>query len=182
MNNYFLDFSGSTIHVAKKLLGKALILETDHGPIGGIINEVEAYTEEDPACHAYLGKKTKRNKMMFQCPGTIYIYMIYGMYYCLNIVTEEAERGCAVLIRSIIPKYNIAIMKKNRNDINNTKDISNGPAKLFQALSLNHDLNGFEINKSKLKIYDLGITVDNFRKTSRIGISKGIELPWRFVY
>ena len=108
--------------------------------------------------------------------------MIYGMYYCLNIVTEEAERGCAVLIRSIIPKYNIAIMKKNRNDINNTKDISNGPAKLFQALSLNHDLNGFEINKSKLKIYDLGITVDNFRKTSRIGISKGIELPWRFVY
>ena len=88
----------------------------------------------------------------------------------------------AVLIRSIIPKYNIDIMKKNRNDLNNTKDISNGPAKLFQAISLTHDLNGFEINKSKLKICDVGITVDSFRKTPRIGISKGVELPWRFVY
>ena len=78
MNNYFNDFSGSTIHVAEKLLGKALILETNHGPVGGIINEVEAYTEEDPACHAYLGKKTKRNAMMFQSPGTIYIYIYMG--------------------------------------------------------------------------------------------------------
>ena len=96
-------FLQDTVSVAKSLIGKELVYKNKDFEIGGIINETEAYTQEDPACHAFNGKITKRNKVMFEEAGTIYIYLIYGMYHCLNIVTEDKNRGCAVLIRSIIP-------------------------------------------------------------------------------
>ncbi|RAP31610.1 3-methyladenine DNA glycosylase [Candidatus Marinamargulisbacteria bacterium SCGC AG-343-D04] len=173
-------FSLSTIDFAKRILGCSLIYENKEISLGGIITEVEAYTEEDPACHAYLGKKTKRNAPMFAKAGTIYMYMIYGMYYCLNIVTEEEGRGCAVLIRSIDPKYNIEIMQENRK-LSSSKNISNGPGKLVQALSIPMSLNGQMFNESSLKILDAGGDVKEIESSSRIGIAKGKELPWRFV-
>ena len=91
----------NTIEVARELLGFELIFNGPKGPVGGIITETEAYTEDDPACHAHEGKKTKRNAPMFLSAGHIYIYFIYGMYHCLNIVTEEAGVGAAVLIRKL---------------------------------------------------------------------------------
>ncbi|RAP29768.1 3-methyladenine DNA glycosylase [Candidatus Marinamargulisbacteria bacterium SCGC AG-414-C22] len=173
-------FNQQTTNVAKDLIGKVLIHETPIGPVGGIINETEAYTQEDPACHAYLGKKTNRNTPMFAEPGTIYIYFIYGMYYCLNIVTEEKNRGCAVLIRSIIPTIGLSTIKQNRPKAV-TKNLSNGPSKLMQALAIPASYNQEQlINHPKLFIYDnhQSLTIS---QTPRIGIKKGVDLLWRYV-
>ena len=104
-------FKHSTVTVAKKLLGTELIYNGPEGYVGGIITETEAYKENDPACHAFGGKKTKRNEPMFMSAGHLYIYFIYGMYHCLNIVTERKETGAAVLIK-LIPTMGLEIIKK----------------------------------------------------------------------
>ena len=100
MNNIELDFfNTNTLTVAKSILGHSLFFKKNNKLIGGIINEVEAYIQEDQASHSYKGK-TKRNSPMFSSPGTIYIYQIYGLYHCLNITTEQEGRGCAILNQS----------------------------------------------------------------------------------
>ena len=93
----------STIEVAKRLLGHELVYNGPNGRVGGIITETEAYTEDDPACHAYNGKKTQRNAPMFLAAGHIYIYFIYGMYHCLNVVTEKEGVGAAVQFENCTP-------------------------------------------------------------------------------
>ena len=116
-HKYF--YAQPTQVVAEQLIGCKLTCVTKSGLISAIINETEAYTQEDPASHSYMGRITKRNVVMFQEPGTIYVYMIYGMYFCFNIVTEKLGRGCAVLIRSIIPIKGIDILLKIGLFVNN---------------------------------------------------------------
>ncbi len=108
-------FEQDSVVVAKNLIGKILTFHSHQGTIRGIINETEAYHQNDKACHAYGGKKTPRNSIMFLSAGHVYIYFTYGMHYCFNIVTEKAEIGCAVLIRSIIPLEGLEILQKNRS-------------------------------------------------------------------
>lgn len=172
----------TTQQIAKELLGKILTYQTKDGIIKGIINETEAYTQEDEASHTYNGKKTKRNQAMFKKAGHIYIYFTYGMYHCLNIVTGEENKGEAVLIRSILPLEGIEIMKKNRNK-QETKNLTNGPAKLCMAYNLNKDQNGIDILKENSKIYleNSNLKPKNLKQTKRIGISKATELELRFV-
>jgi DNA-3-methyladenine glycosylase len=177
-------FTRDTLLVAEELLGKVLVYKTKNGIIKGIINETEAYTQEDESCHAFDGKVTKRNEVMFRCGGHLYIYFTYGMYYCSNIITEKKGQGCAVLLRSVIPLKGIDLMMKNRKSKSKeTKNLVNGPAKLCMAYGFNKQYNGINtIDKdSKIYVEDLGFTPKNIQKTKRIGISKATQLDWRFI-
>ena len=109
-------FAKNTIVVAKELLGNYLVRETPKGKIIGKIMDVEAYLgPKDKASHSYDYKKTDRTKVMYLIPGTFYIYLIYGLHYCLNVITEPEGMPCAVLIRQLFPIEGIELMKQNRS-------------------------------------------------------------------
>lgn len=172
--------------VAKELLGKILIKKEGKDFLSGRIVEVEAYDGKiDEASHSFKGK-TKRNKVMFYEGGFFYVYFTYGNHFCCNVVTGKENYGSAVLIRAIEPKNGIKKMirrrfgrpLKNENEIFN---LTSGPGKLAKAFSFNlkHcgiDLTGNEIfilDQPRLKKSKIGVS-------ERIGITKSIELPWRF--
>ena len=166
--------------VAPDLIGKILVYKTAEVLLGGIIKETEAYTEDDPASHSYLGKRTKRNQPMFDGPGTIYIYQVYGMHFCLNFSCEKKGVGSAVLIRELVPLFGVDIMKKNRCVSDSV--LTNGPAKLVQALGVTVSLNAVLYHKSSLFVTELTQKpyFNRINQYSRIGISKGLNLKWRF--
>lgn len=175
--------SGKTLDVAQGLIGQTLVFHSPQGVLKGIINETEAYTEEDPACHAFNGRNTPRTQTMFLPAGHLYIYLIYGMYHCANIVTEENGRGCAVLLRSVIPIQGLSTMKQNRGwTQNNLSKLCNGPGKLCLAYGWNHTHNGLNLLKpsSPVQIEMSHIAPTRIQQTTRIGISKGQDLAWRF--
>lgn len=170
-----------TTDAAKALLGKVFVKMHDDTPVGGIIVETEAYLHDDPACHASKGK-TKRNEVMFREAGHIYVYFTYGMHWCVNIVTNEAGVGEAVLIRAIEPlPESIASMQHNRKGIKSIKELANGPAKLTQAMGITGTDNGKYINKQDIFLYENpNISHFNIISTPRIGISVGTHLPYRY--
>ena len=176
-------FKKPTVEIAKQLLGMELIYMSPKGPIGGIISETEAYTQDDPACHAFGGKKTKRNEPMFLSAGHIYIYFIYGMYHCLNIVTEKDGIGAAVLIRELIPTYGLKQIQDNRPKVKQQRHWLNGPGKLMLGLGIPTELNKTSLfdSETPLKL-SKKYSPKMIRKLPRIGISKGQEKLWRFRY
>ncbi|MFW9780798.1 MAG: DNA-3-methyladenine glycosylase [Candidatus Heimdallarchaeota archaeon] len=132
-------FNRPTKEVAKELIGKYIVRKTKKGTIVGKIIEVEAYIgPSDKACHSYNYKRTERTQVMYMKPGTLYVYFIYGMYYCLNIVTEPEGIPCAVLIRKLYPIEGIEIMKENRGIKvgKNYQNLVDGPSKLCIALNI----------------------------------------------
>lgn len=166
-------FHQKTEMVAKELIGKVLVSKIGKKKLSGVIIETEAYVgPHDLACHASKSK-TDRTKVMFEEGGCWYVYMIYGFYYCLNIVTETKEYPSAVLIRALEPIEGIEEMKKNR-ETENIANLTSGPGKLCQALKIDKKLNCTSaVNlKSSLFIEDRGIkiTPHNIRKTKRIGV------------
>lgn len=179
-------FNRKTTLVAQELLGKALIYKHNNQIVSGIIVETEAYVgPSDLASHASKGK-TSRNEVMFNSAGLWYIYLIYGFYHCLNIVTEGKNYPAAVLIRAVEPISGIEIMKKRRHS-ENLKNLTTGPGKLCQAFGIDKKLNQISaINKkSPLFIGDIGIKVakNNIIKTKRIGVDyagKWKDKPLRF--
>lgn len=171
--------------LAKDLLGKVLVRKTKEGIIKGIINETEAYREDDEASHSFGGKKTLRNMPMFLAWGHIYVYFTYGMYYCMNIVSEVEGYGSAVLLRSVIPIESIDLMRKNRNWHNKDKKfLCNGPAKLCIAFWVDRRYNGQNIFSATSDIYleESDFQVPNIQISPRIGIRKGLEKMWRFYF
>lgn len=150
-------FNRETEKVAKDLIGRYLVRETENGNIIAKITEVEAYVgPEDKACHTYNYRKTERTKTMYKTPGTHYVYLIYGMYYCLNVVTEEEGMPCAVLIRELFPVDGIDLMKKNRNVKigKNYKNLVDGPGKLCIALNISKEtFNGKDSCSPDAKLY-----------------------------
>lgn len=172
-------YNTPTQTLAKQLLGKYFFHIYNGETIGGYIVETEAYLHNDPACHASRGK-TKRNAPMFGKPGTIYIYQIYGIHWCINIVTDTRQRGEAILLRAIQPTHGIPTMKQLRNtqDIYN---VANGPAKLFQATALSDRYNTYDLTqKNSQLIIQQGYQPEQITTTTRIGITKGADLPLRF--
>lgn len=164
-------FERPTLQVAPELLGKSIIVKSKNGNSKnmGIIVEVEAYTKNDPACHAARGK-TPRNEIMFGAGGFSYVYFIYGMYFCLNFTTEKEGIPGAVLIRALhIPD------KDER--------IASGPGKLCKYLKITRQHNQIDCcnNNSPLIVTD-GNHLGKFSicQTKRIGISKAAHLPWRW--
>ncbi|MBM3468392.1 MAG: DNA-3-methyladenine glycosylase [Alphaproteobacteria bacterium] len=154
-------FLRPTVQVAQELLGKRLYFQGS----SGIITETEAYHQNnDPACHAYRGK-TPRNAPMFGPAGYSYVYFIYGMYHCLNIVTEPEGTAAAVLIRGLVL------------DMINL----NGPGKLCRHLKISKDHNNLDLTTSThFYVCDEGYQPD-FSATPRIGIRQGTDKLWRFV-
>ncbi|GKX27827.1 DNA-3-methyladenine glycosylase [Vallitalea longa] len=194
MNRLSRDFyERDTLVVAQELLGKNLVFLDNHkDEIIVKITDVEAYKGiNDKACHTYGGKRTPRTEVMWGEAGHIYIYIIYGMYYCLNIVTESINDPCAVLIRGVVPVKNITKMSLNRynkayEELNNyqIKNFSNGPGKLCKALGLDLTHNGMDLLSPQLYIYDDG-KHDNIdiKKSKRINIDYAEEAAdylWRF--
>ncbi|HEY3319077.1 MAG TPA: DNA-3-methyladenine glycosylase [Planctomycetota bacterium] len=180
-------YDKKTVAVARELLGTFLAHETPDGLIAGRIVETEAYLfENDPACHAHRGK-TKRNAVMFGPPGHAYIYFIYGMYYCFNVVTAPEDVGEAVLIRALEPVAGIPLMQKRR-ETEAAKSLCSGPGKLAQALALTPALNGLPLTAGPLTIRSHESFGSEYRKPSRsqisvstrIGINVAADLPLRF--
>lgn len=157
-------FNRPTLDVARDLIGKEMVV----GGSRGIITETEAYIgKDDPACHAARGK-TPRNEVMFGQPGFSYVYLIYGMYHCLNFVTEEEGFPAAVLIRGL----KMELLPENKTD---------GPGKLCKALGITREHNNIDIvGSDEFFVVDSGINLD-FKATPRIGISQGRDRLWRFV-
>ncbi len=179
-----------TLQVSEKFLGKYLVYHSPQGKLVGEINEVEAYLGSlDPASHAYRGQ-TARNKIMFGEGGFAYIYFTYGMYFCMNVVTEEAGQASAILLRSVIPVEGIDLMIKNRrkepaqfSSEKQRRTLTNGPGKLCQAFGLTKEHYGIDLVHSKvLYLEDREKKVDSFKVSPRIGISQAKENLWRFYY
>lgn len=168
-----------TVQVARELLGQVLVYNSPRGMAGGIIVETEAYLQGDPACHASRGQ-TPRNRVMFGPAGHAYIYFIYGMHYCFNIVTAAEGVGEAVLIRALEPLCGIELMQERRGR-SDLRQLCRGPACLVQALGLDRSHNGAPVYKPPLLVYrGLAVTAENIVVTTRIGIKEGADLPLRF--
>jgi DNA-3-methyladenine glycosylase len=170
-----------TVWAAEQLLGCQLIRATPHGIIRLQITETEAYKgNEDPASHAYRGL-TPRNQLMFGKVGTLYVYFIYGMHFCMNIVAHRQGEVGAILLRAGEALEGDDIIRANRPQAVE-RNLLNGPAKLTQALSIDMSFNGYDFLQPSTA---LTLEINNLNrpifKTSRIGISKGQELMWRFV-
>lgn len=168
LKHHFYD--QDTLLVAQALLGKKLIRKYSGSILSGLICETEAYLGSmDSASHAFKGK-TPRNTVMFGCAGKAYVYFVYGMHYLLNIVTEEEENPCAILIRAIVPLDGIKQMQRHRG--RKGKDLANGPAKLCQALAVDKSLNGWDLTAGrKLWVEDRPLIPERFiKKGPRIGI------------
>ena len=171
-----------TVKVAKNILGKKIIRKTENGEMSGIITETEAYKhKDDPASHAFRNI-TDRNKAMFGKVGFAYVYFTYGMHYCFNIVARSPKTAAgAVLIRSIEPENGISEMQKNRGNVN-LKNLTNGPAKLTQALKITKEHYGVDLTK-KSSIYIMeGENRSNriIISSPRIGIKEATDKLWNF--
>jgi DNA-3-methyladenine glycosylase len=162
---------------AQNLLGWKLVHDAPEGRTAGFIVETEAYTEADPASHTYGGKRLA-NAAMFEPAGTIYVYFTYGMHYCVNIVTGPKGHGEAVLLRALEPAEGIDIMMKRRGT-DNLKNLCSGPAKLVQAMGITKLHGGTNLMDGALKL-EPGFAPKSIVHTTRIGISKAIDQPWRF--
>lgn len=182
-------YSGhDTLNLAKQLLGCELVHESEDGLTSGIIVETEAYLQNDPACHAFW-KRTPRNEPMFLPAGMAYVYQIYGIYYCFNVVSAEKEVGEAVLIRALEPKEGIHLMTQRRKELGvskklnyNLKDLCSGPSKLVQAMGITKSQSRNSLTEGNLYIKHSVPSDFSTFVTTRIGIAegKGNELPYRF--
>ncbi|SHE76857.1 DNA-3-methyladenine glycosylase [Caloramator proteoclasticus] len=184
-------YKKDTLNVAKELLGKNIVRNINGHKLVGRIVETEAYIGPfDKAAHSYNNRKTQRNEVMFKDAGHAYIYFIYGMYYCFNIVTEDEGKPCAVLIRAIEPIEGIDYMfklryKKELKEISKSqfKNLTNGPSKLCIALNLDKSLNGINLFSDTLYVEDAGYNDFDIVETTRINIDYAEEArfyPWRF--
>jgi DNA-3-methyladenine glycosylase len=168
-----------TLTVARELLGKYLVFQKDSRRLSARLVEVEAYIgEDDPACHAAPGK-TARNEIMYGPGGFAYIYLIYGMYNCLNVVTDKEGFPAAVLIRGAEPMEGIERMHRNCGETQN-RLLTDGPGKLCRAFDLTRRHNGLDLTGRLLYLEDRGDKVEKIESSSRIGIRKGRDKLWRF--
>jgi DNA-3-methyladenine glycosylase len=183
------DFYASSADiVAPKMLGHWLIRNTPDGPCGGPIVETEAYLRGDPACHAAPGL-TQRNRVMFGPPGYAYVYLIYGMHYCINAVCLPDGLAEAVLIRALEPSFGQDILQRQRQ-VKELRLLTNGPGKLCQAMNIGRDLNGVDLCAAGSPVFIArNLRIKEFRKehgpivtTTRIGITLAAEMPLRFYF
>jgi DNA-3-methyladenine glycosylase len=171
-------YARSTVEVARGLLGKVLV----HGPTAGIIVETEAYLGgEDRAAHSARGL-TQRTRVIFGPPGHAYVYLIYGMYECLNLVAErDGQPGC-VLIRALEPVAGVELMRARRGATRKPEQLANGPGKLTVALGITRAHNGVDVTRGLLVVREAACAGEiAIEVTRRIGITQSAELPLRFV-
>ena len=172
--------------VAKELLGKVLVKKSGNKILAGRIVEVEAYNgETDAAAHTYKGK-TKRNEVMFNDGGFLYVYFTYGAHHCCNVVTGIDGKGTAVLIRAVEPVAGLETMILNRfkRELLNDKEIFNltsGPGKVCSAFGINKNHSGIDLTGDKIYLVKAKLKKhEQIGVSRRIGITRSVDLPWRF--
>ncbi|MDF2840237.1 MAG: DNA-3-methyladenine glycosylase [Clostridia bacterium] len=188
-------YKRDTITVSKELLGKVLVHQTKNYTVAGRIVETEAYLgPEDKAAHSYGGKMTPRVEVMYNQGGYSYIFTIYGMYQCFNIVTEKQGTPQAALIRALEPVENLDFMAMRRfnkvyTDLSKKqiKDLTNGPGKLCIAMDLGKEQNKIDLCSSNgvddIYVYDDGYQDFEIEASPRINIDYAeeyVDMPWRF--
>ncbi len=168
---------GSAVEVAPWLLGHRLTTRVGGLETAVLLTEVEAYEPDDEASHSFRGI-TSRNASMFASPGTLYVYRSYGIHWCMNVTVGPAGRGSAVLLRSGRPVEGRKEMERRRGRLDHLTD---GPGKLAQALGVDGSADGTNVFDGPVV---LGMEAESggvVEATPRIGISKAVERPWRFV-
>lgn len=170
----FIDFTAPSHLVAPQLIGCQFFVNN----VGGVIVEVEAYDQAEPASHTFSGPSV-RNAAMFGPPGCAYVYRSYGIHWCLNFVCSPADHGAGVLIRAIEPTAGIEIMRERRGGIINERLLCSGPGRVGQALAIGPHLNGASLAASPFKLLPPQAPV-RWIQGPRVGISKAVDLPWRF--
>jgi DNA-3-methyladenine glycosylase len=174
VNTAFYD--RPVLEVARDLVGCVVT----HSPTSGVIVETEAYHDSEPACHAFVGL-TARTRVLFGPPGVAYVYRSYGIHALLNAVTEPEGSGSAVLIRALEPLTGLALMHERRG-LERIEALCSGPGKLTQALGIGLELNGTDLIRGPVRISERPPQWRSVEVSAgtRVGISKAIELPWRF--
>jgi DNA-3-methyladenine glycosylase len=165
---------GDVLEVAPALLGGRLLVDG----VGGRIVEVEAYREDDPASHSYGGPRG-RNLTMFGPAGRLYVYRSYGIHWCANIVCGEDGVGSAVLVRALEPSAGIEQMRERRR-VAHDRLLCAGPGRLSAALGISGADDGALLDGNRLSL-ELPQRPVAVIRTRRVGISRGVELPWRFL-
>ncbi len=177
-------FRGTPDQVARNLLGKILYrIFPDGTCVSGRICETEAYSRDDPASHSFPGL-TARNAPMFGPPGRAYVYLIYGIHHCLNVVTGQDGEGSAVLIRSLLPLTGKDEMRKRRGYQIPESRLCDGPGKICQAFDINLIWNGHPLDKKPLIIGSDGCIPSDRQilNTPRIGITRNADALRRFLW
>jgi DNA-3-methyladenine glycosylase len=168
------------VTVAQQLIGFRFYVKQRSGSlVGGMLVETEAYTAEDAASHTFHGE-TPRNKIMFGEAGHLYVYFTYGMHWCANIVTGHGGHGEGVLLRALIPDQGIEFMRENRHG-RPDRELTDGPAKICQALGITGIDNGTPINGDRFVLLPPKGTLPRTKATTRIGIRHDRDRLWRFI-
>ena len=166
-------FARSVHEVAPELIGATLLVDG----VGGIIVEVEAYHQSEPAAHSYRGP-TPRTMVMFGPPGFAYVYRSYGIHWCINFVCEPEGSAAAVLIRALQPTHGIPTMRRRRG-LHDERTLCSGPGKLTGALAITNRHNGLPLDTPPIALHARD-TAPEIAAGLRIGITKAVELPWRY--
>jgi DNA-3-methyladenine glycosylase len=168
------EFFARSVHeVAPDLIGVTFLV----GGAGGRIVEAEAYHHEDPAAHGYRGR-TERNATMFGPPGYAYVYRSYGIHWCVNFVCEPVGSASAVLIRALEPTHGIEVMRERRG-LDDPRALCSGPGKLCQALGITREHDGLPLDRPPFELRER-TEEPEIVQGPRIGISKAVDLPWRY--
>jgi DNA-3-methyladenine glycosylase len=171
-----IDFAAPSLEVARALIGASVFVDG----VGGTIVETEAYDQDDPASHTYAGH-TARNAVMFGPPGRAYVYRSYGIHWCLNFVCAPAGHGAGVLIRALAPTAGIDLMRERRG-VDPERLLCSGPGRLCQALAVTHAHNGLRLDRRPFRVVARSDDAQRVVHAGvRIGISKAVAVPWRFV-
>lgn len=172
------------VFLAKDLLGKKLSTHIDGKTTSGLITETEAYAGKgDKACHAHLGRFTKRTQVMYESGGIAYVYLCYGIHRLFNIVTNSKGNADAILVRAIEPLEGIEHMLERRNKTRVDKTLTSGPGNVTQALGITMQHNTQPVVGGELIVENAGVEVTDIVETTRIGIDyagEDAKLPWRF--
>ena len=178
--------SNNVLEISKNLLGKVLVTNFNSKITSGVIIEVEAYLgANDKASHSYNNKRTQRTEPMFLKGGISYVYLCYGMHHLFNLVVGKQDNPCAILIRGIKPLSGINTMLKRRKFSKVTKELTNGPGKLTQALGITTNLNKESLLGNQVWIENQEIKVEkkDILSSPRIGVDyagRDAKLPYRF--
>jgi len=171
-----IDFTAASLDVARRLIGITLLVDG----VGGRIVETEAYDPEEPASHSFNGR-TVRNASLFGPPGCAYVYRSHGLHWCLNFVCRETGHAAGVLIRALEPTHGLDRMRERRG-LDEPRLLCAGPGRVGQALAIDRSFDGLRLDEAPFALFTPphGLPAPEVVTGPRIGISKAVDMPWRF--